>query len=95
MAGYWIVRSGEVTDTEAQAAYGKAWGPIAERFGARIVAGPSPVSSVEGKAVARAFIVEFDSYEQAVACYQDPSYQAALEYGKKASERDLFILGGG
>ena len=78
MAGYWIVRSGEVTDTEAQAAYGKAWGPIAERFGARIVAGPSPVSSVEG---------------QAVACYEDPSYQAALEYGKKASERDLIILG--
>ena len=94
MAGYWIVRAKDVRDAEAQAAYGKAWAPIAERYGARIVAGPAPVWAVEGDAVTRAFIVEFDSYDKAVACYEDPAYQAALEHGKKASVRDLIILGG-
>jgi uncharacterized protein (DUF1330 family) len=41
MAGYWIVRASEVTDQEAQRSYGSAWAPIAERYGAKIIAGPA------------------------------------------------------
>ncbi len=40
MAGYWIVRASEVTDQEAQRSYGKAWAPIAERYGAKVIAAP-------------------------------------------------------
>lgn len=94
MKGYWVVRASDVVDSEAQAGYGKAWKPIGERYGARIIAGPTPVSSVEGKPISRAFIVEFDSYQQAVACYEDPDYQRARDLGRKASDRDVIILQG-
>jgi uncharacterized protein (DUF1330 family) len=94
MAGYWIVRASDVTDAEAQRSYGKAWAPLAERYGAKVIAGPTRIATKEGAPVARAFIVKFESYEQAVACYEDPAYQAAAVFGKQASPRDLIILEG-
>ena len=39
MAGYWIVRGGSIKDAEALATYGTLWGAIADRFGAKIIAG--------------------------------------------------------
>ena len=94
MAGYWIVRAAEVTDAEAQRSYGKAWAPLAERYGAKVIAGPARIATKEGDPVARAFIVRFETYQQALACYEDPAYQAAAAFGKKASQRDLVILEG-
>ena len=94
MAGYWIVRTSDTRDTEVQAAYARAWAPIAERHGARIIAGPTRVTVKEGGEVARAFIVEFESYEKALACYEDPGYLAAAALGRQASDRDVIILEG-
>ena len=94
MAGYWIVPAAEVTDAGAQRNYGQAWTPLAERYGAKVIAGPGRVSTKEGASIARAFIVRFESYEQALACYEDPAYQAAAEFGRKASRRDVVILEG-
>jgi uncharacterized protein (DUF1330 family) len=94
MAGYWIVRTSEVTDQEAQRSYGKAWAPLAERYAATVIAGPARIATKEGDPVARAFIVRFESYEQALSCYEDPAYQAAAVFGKRASPRDLVILEG-
>jgi uncharacterized protein (DUF1330 family) len=94
MAGYWIVRASEVTDQEAQRNYGKAWAPLAERYGAMVIAGPGRIATKEGGSVARAFILRFESYEQALACYEDPAYQAAAIFGKMASQRDVVILEG-
>lgn len=94
MVGYWIVRASEVTDPEAQKSYGQAWAPLAAQYGAKVIAGPARIATVEGAPVARAFLVRFESYEQAVACYEDPAYQAAAAFGKKASKRDLVILEG-
>jgi uncharacterized protein (DUF1330 family) len=59
-----------------------------------VIAGPGRIATKEGNPVARAFIVRFESYEQALACYEDPAYQAAARLGKKASQRDLLILEG-
>lgn len=94
MAGYWIVRASEVTDQEAQRQYGQAWAPLAERYGAEVIAGPGRVTTKEGGSVARAFIVRFETYEQALACYEDPAYQLAATFGKQASARDVVILEG-
>jgi uncharacterized protein (DUF1330 family) len=88
------VRASDVTDQEAQRSYGKAWAPLAERYGAKVIAGPARIATKEGAHVARAFIVRFETYEQALACYEDPAYQAAATFGKQASLRDLVILEG-
>ena len=94
MAGYWMVRGGEVRDTEAMQAYGKLWPDIAARFGAAVIADKGQVETCEGPKYARQLIVRFDSYEQALACYHSPEYQPAKALAQRASERELVIIEG-
>ena len=93
MPGYWIVKGGAIGDQAAYEEYAKRWGPIAKRFGARILNAGGRLDAREG-AWGRAVIVEFPSFEQAVACYEDEEYQAALPFARKAYERELAILEG-
>ena len=92
MPGYWMVKGGDIEDRAAYEEYVKRWKPIGERFGARLLAG-GRLNAREG-AWGRAVIVEFPSFEQAVACYEDEEYQAALPFARKAYERELAILEG-
>jgi len=94
MAGYWIVRGSEIRDTQALQQYGKLWPAIAERFGAEVIAGKERIETREGPQFARQLIVRFDSYEQALACYDSPEYQQAKELALKASDRGLSIVEG-
>ena len=48
----------------------------------------------EGPEYARQLIVRFDSYEQAVACYDSPEYQEAMKLALQASDRELAIVEG-
>lgn len=47
---------------------------------------------LEGTGRLRNVIAKFATLEAAEACYRSADYQAALEYGKAASERDLIIV---
>lgn len=94
MAGYWVVRGGEIRDQEALQEYGKLWPDIAARFGAEIIAGKGAIDSREGARYPRQLIVRFDSYQQAVDCYEDPGYQKAMVFAHKAYDRELSILEG-
>ena len=93
MPGYWIVKGGAIRDQAAYDEYAKRWGPISERFGARMLNARGRLDAREG-AWGRAVIVEFPSFEQAVACYEDAEYQAALPFARKACDRELAILEG-
>ena len=93
MPGYWIVKGGAVRDQAAFEEYVKRWGPVAERFGARILNAGGRLDAREG-AWGRVVLVEFSSFEQAVACYEDEDYQASLPFAYKAFERDLAIVEG-
>ena len=77
MAGYWIVRSAQVKDAEAMQEYGKLWPDIAAQFGAELIAGKDRVETREGPQFARQLIVRFESYEQALACYDSAGYAPA------------------
>lgn len=94
MAGYWIVR-GSIRDQGAFEEYARLWQPIAERYGATFLAPGKRHETREGKDYDRVVIVEFPSYEQAVACYDDPQYKAALVPAMKAYDRELTIVDGG
>jgi uncharacterized protein (DUF1330 family) len=39
-------------------------------------------------------VIEFDSYEQAMACYRSPEYQAAAEFRRKASLGEILVVEG-
>ncbi len=94
MPGYWIVKGGDVEDVEALAAYNAIFSVIAARYGAEIIAGRSRVETVEGRHFPRQFILKFDRYETARACYDDPEYQQSLTLAARAYSRELSILEG-
>lgn len=94
MKGYWIILGTEVTDKDAQAAYGSLWAPIAEKYKARIISGTSTLNLLEARDAQRMLIVEFPSYADARTCYEDPDYQHAKEFALKASKRSLILIEG-
>ena len=93
MAGYWIVR-GRLKDQAAFEEYARLWGPVAKRYGARMLAGAGSHETREGDEVERVVLVEFDSYETAKACYDDPEYRESLPHAFKAYDRELVIVEG-
>ena len=94
MPGYWMIRSSEVADQAALDEYVRRWAPIAEKYGARFIAGRGVRHETrEGQDLPRILIIEFPSYEQALACYDDPDYIASLDYAKKAyATRELVVV---
>ena len=94
MAGYWLVRGGEVRDPDALREYGKRWAEIAERYGAEVIAGKGAVETREGPHFSRQLVVRFASYQQAVECYDDPEYREAMAFAQRAYDRELSIVEG-
>lgn len=94
MAGYWIIRGSEIRDQQALQEYGRLWQPIAARYGAEVIAGKAAIDTREGPHYARQLVIRFDNYNQALACYQDPEYEAAMVFASKAYDRELSILEG-
>jgi uncharacterized protein (DUF1330 family) len=48
----------------------------------------------EGAARSRSVVVEFPSYEAALACYRSPEYQAAAALRQGKAEFDLVVIEG-
>jgi uncharacterized protein (DUF1330 family) len=91
--GYWIARV-DVTDEEAYKKYVAAnAAPFAE-FGARFLVRGGSHEAVEGKARSRNVVIEFPSYEAALACYRSPSYERAASLRHGASEIELLVIEG-
>ena len=93
MKGYWLILGSAITDQGAQEEYGRLWAPIAQKYKAKINQTSKPPLR-EARDTARVVVVEFPTYEAALACYDDPAYREAMEFALKASQRDLVILGG-
>ena len=91
MPGFWMIRS-TVTDPEAFAAYAALANPAVQKHGGRFIAFGGQHETREGSDVPRNVIIEFPTYADAVACYDDPDYQASLVHGHKAMTRELVIV---
>ena len=93
MAGYFMIRSTDVRDEAAFAEYARLWHPIAQKYGAKFIAGRGVrCETREGESYPRNLIVEFSSFDQALACYDDPDYKIALEFAEKAYERRELVI---
>jgi uncharacterized protein (DUF1330 family) len=91
--GYWVARV-DVTDPEAYAEYVKANAEPFARFGARFLVRGGAHEAPEGGARSRNVVIEFPSYEAAIACYRDDAYQRAKAIRANASAGDLVIIEG-
>ena len=91
--GYWVGHV-TVTDPEAYKAYVAANAKAFAKYGARFLVRGGPYTSVEGMARQRHVVIEFPSYEAALACYRSPEYQEALRLREPVSEADMIVVEG-
>ena len=91
--GYWIGHS-DVTDLDKYKRYMAADQPPIGRFGGRYLVRGGQQEVTEGKARSRTVVLEFPSYEAALACYRSDEYQAAKTFRDGVAELDLVIVEG-
>lgn len=91
--GYWIA-SGEVSDVEQYKKYAAANAAPFAKHGARFLVRGGAFECMEGSTASRNVVIEFPSYEAALACYKSPEYQAAIELRKPASKLNLIVIQG-
>ena len=91
--GYWIGRV-DVHDLDTYMKYVEAnAAPFAE-YGARFLVRGGQFQNPEGSARTRNVVIEFPSYEAALACYESESYQKAKAIRVPVSEGDIVIIEG-
>jgi uncharacterized protein (DUF1330 family) len=91
--GYWIARV-DVSNEEGYAPYRAANPAIFRKFGGRFVVRGGPFECPEGASRSRNVVIEFPSYQQALACYRSPEYQSNIKRRQPHSTADIVIIGG-
>ncbi|GHD13034.1 hypothetical protein GCM10010313_37400 [Streptomyces violarus] len=93
--GYWVSVYPTITDPERLAAYNELAGLAVKAAGGRVLASiGSRVVAHEAGIAERVVLIEFDSFEQAVAAYESATYQKALAELPDGFERDFRIIEG-
>ena len=92
--GYWIAFYRSIKDPDALAAYAKASGPAFAAAGAKILARGVPAQTYEAGLKERTVVIEFPSYEEAIACYNSPEYQSAKTKRQGAGTAEIVIVEG-
>ena len=93
--GYWVVAYQSISDESAVKAYATLARPALESFGARLLtSSTSQIRAHEAGLQLRTILVEFDSYEIALAAHESEAYQKALQALGSGAERDFRIVEG-
>ncbi|MFE9492168.1 DUF1330 domain-containing protein [Streptomyces sp. NPDC006641] len=92
--GYWVSLYRTISDPEKLAAYNKLAGPAVKAGGGRTFARGGRVVAHDARLAERTVLIEFDSFEQAVAARESAAYQEALVVLSDGVERDFRIVEG-
>ncbi|MEQ0565382.1 DUF1330 domain-containing protein [Amycolatopsis sp. NEAU-NG30] len=93
--GYWVSVYPTITDPEALNGYNELARAAVQAAGGRTFArGGSRVVAHEAGIAERVVLIEFDTFDQAVAAYESPAYQKALAALPDGFERDFRIVEG-
>jgi len=91
--GYWIVRV-DIADQERYKEYVAANAEPFKKYGARFLARAGRFENPEGSSRARNAVIEFQTYQAALDCWNSPEYQAAIKLRQSVSTIDLVIIEG-
>ena len=91
--GYWMV-SVTIADAERYKRYIESNASAFEKYGAKFLARGGRFASPEVPTGTRNAIIEFESYERALACYNSPEYQSALKHRLASSVAHTVIVEG-
>ena len=93
--GYWVVAYKSISDESAVKAYGALAVPALESFGGRFLTrSTSQIQVHEAGLHQRTVLVEFNSFDTAVAAHESEPYQKALQALGSGAERDFRIVEG-
>jgi uncharacterized protein (DUF1330 family) len=93
MKAYWIAHV-TVSSPDQYRHYAEAAPEAFRKYKARFLARGGRSEQLEGDGRPRNVVIEFDSFEDAVACYNSPEYQAAKAKRAGAGEADIVIVEG-
>jgi uncharacterized protein (DUF1330 family) len=91
--GYWIGHV-DVKNPERYPDYMNAAKPAYEKYGAKFIIRGGKYEAMEGEARTRHVVIEFESYEQAHACYHSPEYTAARKIRQEIADGEILIIEG-
>jgi uncharacterized protein (DUF1330 family) len=91
--GYWIARV-SVKIADAYPEYVSTAKVAFDKYGAKFLARGGRSEAVEGPGRPRNVVIEFDTYEQALACYRSPEYQKAVAIRQRAADGEIVIIEG-
>ena len=96
MPAYWVARS-KINDPVAYKKYTDRVPAIIAKHGGKVLARGGRFQVLEGPEKFQRFVViEFPTFEQAVACQRSPEYQEAASFRKGGGgEVELVIVEGG
>ena len=83
-----------VRDAEAYKEYVEKDTPILAALGGKFIIRGGQSETVEGTALMRHVLIEFDSYELAQRAYNDPEYQAVADIRRRNAESVIIVVEG-
>ena len=93
LKGYWLAHV-DIHDVEGYKPYQAANAIAFGKYGGRFLVRGGRSELTEGRARSRAVVLEFPSYEAALACYRSPEYQAAVDLRRGKADVDLMVIEG-
>ena len=91
--GYWVVR-GDVYDIEMYSNYIESASKIIANFNGKFLVRGGEQIQYEEQGYDRTVIVEFDSYQNAIDCYNSEEYQSALKHVENSANRIFTVVEG-
>ena len=91
--GYWVAKA-NITNNEKLSKYGKQAEIAIEMYGGRFLVRGGRYETKEGADYSRNVVVEFDSYDKALAAYGSEEYKKALQLLEGGAERIYAIVEG-
>ena len=93
--GYWVVAYRKVPNMATVKNYAALLMPVLEKCGGRMLVSPTSVVTVQEAGVEQmTIVVEFDTYEIALAAYESDDHKKALAALGPGVERDFRIAEG-
>jgi uncharacterized protein (DUF1330 family) len=92
--GYWVSVYRTISDPEKLAAYNKLAAAAVKAGGGRTLIRGGRVVAHDAGIAERTILVEFDTFDQAVAARESTAYQEALTALSDGVERDFRIVEG-
>ena len=93
--GYWVVAYRKVPDMATVKNYAAMLFPMLDKCGGRLLVSPTSVVTAEEAGFEQmTIVIEFESYEAALATYQSDDHKRALAALGQGVERDFRIAEG-